>query len=649
MKEATVHRDEAPAAEEVRAPTCAAYVLPLSAGSRAALKRRARDVGDVLGKLPEGAEGSGLLSAFCYTASARGSHGKHRLAAVGASVQQLRQGLTDFAHGRETPVVTAGKGDLKRASKLVFVFPGHGSQWVGMGRDLLSSSSTFRRSMERISEAIEKETGWSVLARLEDTSLKGRLTRIEVVQPMLFAMHVALAQLWLSWGIVPDVVIGHSMGEVAAATIAGILTIEDAAKVICREAALLTRVAGAGAMLVVDVSPSEAQQLMAGREDQVAIAVCNSSRSTVLAGDSSVLDQLAKELRRGDIFHRRVRLEVAAHCAQMDPLLGEFASLLEDVSPRSGSIPLCSTVRACMLDGGQMGGAYWVENLRQPVLFSAGINMLLAEGFAMFLEVSPHPILIPFLEQNAKESGRPALVLESLRREKPEMSALLSSLGTLYASGQAVDWGGFYAGCDLAPLPPGPWGDEQLWTDSAEASRADLESEEGQSREDGPTSVAFGDALAHHGGDLLQSLLRLDPGERQRALTAWMREQTASVLRVEVDAVPVETPFQSLGLDSLTALELRNRMERHLELKLSATLAWNYPTIASMAAYLGDRVTATRAAKTVAVCTSVSSTASTPAVRSATPDPRRSSGMSAAEELEAELMDFEGLQGSLGG
>jgi acyl transferase domain-containing protein/NADPH:quinone reductase-like Zn-dependent oxidoreductase/NAD(P)-dependent dehydrogenase (short-subunit alcohol dehydrogenase family)/acyl carrier protein len=464
-------------AQERKTEAQSAYLLPISAASSAALRQRAREIGAALGSLPNPSENPGALADFCYTASVRRNHLAYRTAVVGADAAELRERLEEFSSGQGTgrgagQTTAAPDGEAAgQKPRIAFVFPGQGSQWVGMGRELLRANPAFREAMGEIDRAIERETGWSVLRQLEDPAQEDRLGRIDVVQPTLFAVEVALAKLWSSWGIVPEAVVGHSMGEVAAAYFAGILSLPDAVKVICRRSTLLTRVAGAGAMVVVDLARAEAEKLLSGLEDKVAVAVCNSPRSTVLAGDPQTLNDIVEGLERDEIFCRWVRVDVASHSPQMDPLTGDLSLALADVRPSDGRVPMISTVRVGMLDGHEMGAAYWVENLRQPVLFADAVEGLLRQGFNTFLEMSPHPALVPFVEQTAAHSGHQALAAGSLRRDEAELPALLETLGRIYCAGADIDWQRIYSDGNLVKLPAYPWQRERFWIESSREHR----------------------------------------------------------------------------------------------------------------------------------------------------------------------------------
>jgi acyl transferase domain-containing protein/acyl carrier protein len=450
--------EEAPQYEPQKTQKAAAFLLPVSASSLTALRRRADDLAQALEHLESG---ESAFADFLYTAAQRRTHLTHRLAVASSDAGELRRQLAAFAAGEESAFTTAGIAESPR--KVAFVFPGQGSQWVGMGRELLRTSAAFRRAIEDLDPFIMQETGWSVLRQLEDPTLEERLSRIDVVQPTLFAMEVALAAWWKSCGVHPDAVVGHSMGEVAAACVAGILSPQDAAHVICRRSALLLRVAGKGAMAVVELTREEAEEAIAGEEGKVSVAACNSQRSTVLAGDPEALDRIVNALEARDVFCRWVRVDVASHSPQMDVLQDDLLLQLSDVKPQAGSVPLYSTVRASLWDGVRMDGRYWVDNLRSPVLFADACADLVRQGLNTFVEISPHPILLPFLEQTAAQAGAAVVAVGSLRRDEPETATALMSLGRLFAAGADVDWKELYPAGNVVSLPAYPWQRERFW------------------------------------------------------------------------------------------------------------------------------------------------------------------------------------------
>nr|CAD19091.1 StiG protein [Stigmatella aurantiaca Sg a15] len=450
------------------------HLLPLSARTKGALESLAKEY---LGLLSQEAPAAApLLQDVCRSASVRRSHHEHRLAVVGKTHAELSEQLQNFLRGETLAGLSTGYTVPGERRKVVFIFPGQGSQWVGMGRKLLAQEPVFRAAIERCDEEMRTHLNGSLLEALRDGSAALPLDRIDVLQPALFAFEVALAALWRSWGIEPDAVIGHSMGEVAAAHVAGILSLPDAVRIICQRSKLLRRVSGQGAMAVVALSMEAVRRELAGYEDRLAVAVSNSPASTVISGDPTVLRELLGRFKERDIFCREVKVDVASHSPQMDPLRGELLQALTGISARPASVPFYSTVKDRLVEGSELDVAYWADNLREPVLFGNAVQGLLSEGHEIFLELSPHPILLTPVEEILHASGRQGAALPSVRRDAPEQATLLASLGSLYSLGASVDWMKLATDGQFVRLPSYPWQRQRFWHPAAElAPRARVE------------------------------------------------------------------------------------------------------------------------------------------------------------------------------
>ncbi len=443
--------------EAVASKSC--YLLPLSARSPEALQAVARTYQQFL------ASSEIPLHDVCYSAGARRSHHDCRMSVAGNSSDQLIEGLEAFLKGETRAGLSSGRKALGTSKKLAFVFSGQGSQWFGMGRTLLHDEPIFREVIERCELALRPHTDWSLIAELAATdTAESRLNEVDVIQPALFAVQVALAALWRSWGIEPDAVLGHSMGEVAAAYVAGALSLEDAALVICTRSKLVKRTVGQGAMGAVELSIEDARRAIAGYEDRVSIAVSTSPTSTVLSGDPAALTEILEQLQARDIFCKMVKVDFASHSPQMDPLRAELMRALEEVQPHLASTPIYSTVLDSVADGSEFDALYWARNLREPVLFSASVQRLLDDGYETFVEVSAHPILLSGIQQGIHHAGHEGAVLASIRREEDEHTAMLRSLGLLYSSGYAIDWNRIYPERgDCVRLPSYPWQRQRCW------------------------------------------------------------------------------------------------------------------------------------------------------------------------------------------
>ncbi|WNG36081.1 acyltransferase domain-containing protein [Archangium violaceum] len=442
-------------------PDSTFHLLPLSARTKEALTSLAKAYLELLSPAAPGV--APPLRDVCRSAGVRRSHHEYRLAAVGRSQAELSEQLQAFLRGESAAGLSSGYTVPGERRKVVFVFPGQGSQWIGMGRRLLEQEPVFRAAVERCDEAMRTYLDGSLLEALTDESARTPLERIDILQPALFAFEVALAALWRSWGIEPDAVIGHSMGEVAAAHVAGILSLPDAARIICQRSKLLRRVSGQGAMAVVALSMEAVRRELAGYEDRLAVAVSNSPASTVISGEPAALRELLGRFKERDIFCREVKVDVASHSPQMDPLRGELLQLLAGTSPRTASVPFYSTVKDRLLEGPELDGAYWADNLREPVLFGNAVQRLLSEGHEVFLELSPHPILLTPIEEILHAAGKKGAALPSVRRDTPEHATLLGSLGSLYSLGASVDWTKQAAEGRFVRLPSYPWQKQRFW------------------------------------------------------------------------------------------------------------------------------------------------------------------------------------------
>ncbi len=430
-----------------------AHLFTLSARSPQALQELTKATAERLdGRQTES------LADLCYTSHLHRSHLEYRAAFPTTSLEDLRERLREYDEAEQDATV-------EQAPPVVFVFAGQGSQWRGMTRELYRTEPVFREALERCGEALSREVDWSLLEELASDESDAILERTDVVQPTLFAVQVALAALWRSWGVEPAAVIGQSMGEVAAAHVAGALSLEDAARVICRRSRLVLKASGRGSMASTELSLDQARSLLE-RYEGVSIAVGSGPSSTVLAGDPDALEQIGKELAEREIFFRFVQVDYASHSPQMDPLLPELGELLAEVRPQAGELPFFSTVRAERISGVELDADYWVRNLREPVLFGSTVENVL-EAFPeplAFLEVGPHPVVLGAVRQSVAHHGRESLLLPSLRRDEPEREMLLTSLGALYEAGVEVNGSALHLrGGRLVRMPLYPWQRERFW------------------------------------------------------------------------------------------------------------------------------------------------------------------------------------------
>ena len=422
-------------------------LLPVSARDPHALAARQQQVEAAW----SGAVTFRQMADLAYTVAARRAHLIHRA----AYVVRHGQGLPEPITGRSRPGIRP---------TVAFVFSGHGSQWPLMGADLLRVSPAFREAFARCAESLEPHLGWCPFEALDRGRLGDHLERVSDVQPVIFAVQTALAALWRHAGVSPDAVVGHSVGEVAAAHVAGALTLDDAARVICGRSRVLERVAGRGAMMAVPLPLAEAARAVQGREDEVNVAVINGGPYCVLAGEPGALDEVARELAVAGVEARRVDIDLAAHSPQITPLLAEMKQSVDGIQPRAPLVPMASSVTGELVRGAALDPGYWASNLRQPVRFDLATELLLGDGVDTFVEVSPHPLMLGAVEWLAANQQREALVVGTLRRGQPDEEMFLAGAARLWAEGCPLDPSALQGGRGrCVPLPPYPWQRRRYW------------------------------------------------------------------------------------------------------------------------------------------------------------------------------------------
>ncbi|MFF1274889.1 SDR family NAD(P)-dependent oxidoreductase [Streptomyces marokkonensis] len=444
-----------PAGEAPRGglPTGLVPLVPLSAKDPQVLTRRAAELGAALDGLD--------VTDVAGTLAARRDHFPVRAAFLAADTEQLAGRLDGFvAGGADTDGVVQGRATAR--GRTAFVFPGQGSQWDGMGRELYRDSPLFAEVIRRCRAALAPHVAWDLLDVFTGDAGDAWTRRIDMLQPTLWAMSLALAEVWRASGVEPDVVLGHSQGEITAATLAGVLSYEDAALVTARRSAIAMRTSGQGRMLAVDLDREAATAALEGFEDSVSLAVHNGPNSCVLSGEKDAVLMLKELLEADGTYCRLVNVDYASHSPQMDPLEADLLTALGPAAPREGTIPLMSTVRCRVLDGTELDSAYWVENLRSPVLFADAMEALLEDGVTHVVEISPHPVLAPAVEQLGTGRGRPPAVLTTLRRHHGGTDDFALALAAGYTSG--LEPFGSLPRTALAPLPGYPLEGDRHWT-----------------------------------------------------------------------------------------------------------------------------------------------------------------------------------------
>ncbi|HJY49934.1 MAG TPA: type I polyketide synthase, partial [Stellaceae bacterium] len=431
--------------------------LLLSAHDAEALKSLALRYAELL-RSP----GAPPLPALCRSAATRRTHHQHRLAAFGRTHEELAARLEAYAAGDSPPLLAQGHVGTAPA-RLALVFSGNGAQWRGMGRDLLTDPF-IAGCIERVDAALLPLVGWSVTGVLQSAEPADLFDRTEIAQPALFAVQVAILQWLEAHGIEADAVLGHSVGEVSAAYGAGILSLAEACRVIAERSRAQGRTAGTGRMAALGLSPEKAALTIAPYGDRLTIAAANSPNSVTIAGDTDAIGALGAELEPNQIFFRPLDLDYAFHSRCMDPIREQLLDRLDGLAPRDGRRRFVSTVTGTTIEGRRLDAAYWWDNIRRPVQFAPAIASLEAEGFNVFLEIGPHPILDRYLRECLKAAGGQGVSIATLRRHEPERDALWLALGRCYAAGVAIDYTALDPGEGVfVPLPAYPWQRERYW------------------------------------------------------------------------------------------------------------------------------------------------------------------------------------------
>ncbi|MGF1428948.1 type I polyketide synthase, partial [Kitasatospora sp. LaBMicrA B282] len=376
---------------------------------------------------------------------------EHRAVLVGTECAALLAGLETLARGERGSGLVQGVADGPERDRVVFVFPGQGSQWVGMATELLDTSLEFRERMAACAEALAPFTDWQLLDVLSDAAA---LERVDVVQPALWAVMVSLTEVWRAHGVQPSAVIGHSQGEIAAAVVAGALSLEDGARVVALRSQAIRAIAGLGGM----VSTALPAERIAAWDGRLSVAAVNGPGSLVVSGDNDALDELLALCAAEEVRARRIPVDYASHSAHVEQLEAELLDVLAPITPRTATVPFWSTVTGDLLDTTGLDAAYWYRNLRHTVRLADTTGALLAAGHRTFVEVSPHPVLTLPLQQTAPE----ALVTGTLRRDEGTLLRFRTSAAELHVAGVPVAWP-FPAGAQHVELPTYAFQRRRYW------------------------------------------------------------------------------------------------------------------------------------------------------------------------------------------
>lgn len=447
-------------AEETAAPT----LLPLSARSKSALTTFAGNVAQWLENNPavQLPEVAGFLAH-------RRSHQDYRATVCASSTEEMVAELRTFAASNPEELAD-DFGSAKVSKGPVFVCSGQGPQWWAMGRGLLKYSPAFRTVIKRCDSEFAKYGNWSLLEELTRSESESRMQKTSIAQPSIFAIQVALAAVWESWGIKPSAIVGHSVGEIASAYLSGALSWEDACCVAFHRGRTMDLATSHGAMVAAGLSPDEVPEWIRGMEDVVGIAAINGPSSVTISGDKDAIHKLASGLEEAGIFCRRLAVEYAFHSPQMAPVKDELLRSLSHIRPQKTHTPLVSTVTGLPSDGTDFGAEYWWQNVRQAVRFSDAMTCLAEEGFGIAVEIGPHPVLAYAINECFQAQGKSVRSVASLNRQQDDLLCISKSLGQLYSLGFSINWSGFYnQPTRKLTLPTYPFQNQTCWSESLES------------------------------------------------------------------------------------------------------------------------------------------------------------------------------------
>lgn len=632
--------EEAPLSVEAQAPQFVreVHVLALSAKSSTALAEMASRYADRLEAVSDEAVTSinveaGLevvgLADVCHSANTGRSHFAHRLAVAAASSEQMRQALHDFALGRPSASAFSGQVHGRQRPKVAFLFTGQGSQYVGMARQLYETQPVFRRTLDHCAERLASRLSQPLLSVLYPADgTRSPLDQTAFTQPALFAIEVALAELWRSWGVLPDAVIGHSVGEYSAAVVAGALRLEDGLALIAERARLMQALPDGGAMAAVFAGEERVAAALESAPGDVVIAGLNGPDSTVISGEAQAVRAVLGRLTAEGISSQPLSVSHAFHSPLLEPMLDAFEQAAAAITAQAPRLPLISNLTGQpFADGVAPDAAYWRRHARQPVRFAEGIRALSDIGCDVFLEIGPSPVLIG-MGRRCLPDHADLEWLPSLKGGQADWQVLLSSLGRLYVRGVEPDWQGVDYGFAhrKVSVPAYPFERERYWIDGAEASARLAGPAEGRpepslpqeglgprqgdlraalrvleaageqelaklgvrlERVDGAAPSAEESPQVSPGSEASlsrEALMDLSTEERQARLEHYLLSRVGRVLRLPRSRLQAHQALDGLGLDSLMAIELKNGLEAEVGVVLPLAWLLQGPTVASLAA-----------------------------------------------------------------
>ena len=454
LEQAPEQAFEAAAPEDISAESSMTAPLLFSLSSTSA-----DELGRTAGRLADWVQAHDdvALSDLAYTLARRRVHRPVRTAVMASSQPELIEALREVADGGTPYQPAVGQDDRGP----VWVFSGQGSQWAQMGAELLATEPVFAATVAQAEPLIARESGFSVTEAMSAPQI---VTGQDRIQPTLFTMQVGLAATMKAYGVRPSAVIGHSLGEAAAAVVAGALSLEDGARVVCGRSRLMSRIAGAGATASVELPAQQVlSELTARGVNDVVVAVVASPQSTVIAGATQTVRDLVAAWEQREVMAREVPTDVAFHSPQVDPILDELTGVLAELNPMTPEIPFYSATLYDPREQPVCDAGYWVTNVRRMVRFATAVQAALEDGYRVFAELAPHPLLTHALEQTARSLDMPVAVLAGMRREQELPHGLRGFVVDLHSAGAAVDFSVLYPNGRLVDAPLPTWTHRRLW------------------------------------------------------------------------------------------------------------------------------------------------------------------------------------------
>lgn len=594
-------------------PTC---ILPLSAARSSDLPAMAQRIHESIALSSDAPRGN-----LCLAAATRREAFRNRAAVVFRTDEELIDQLQGLASGTPLLATALGTSSDRVVLPVSLVFSGHGGQWRGMQRELMEHIAAFRAKMCQCDSVVQDYAGWSLLDAFAQSEFTG-LHDLEVLHTCLFGFQISLAASLQFFGIQPTAITGHSMGEVAAAHVSGALSLEDAVRVIVERSRALNNALETaedhGAMAAVRVSADEAEDLIRDCHGQLTVSVSNSPKYTVLAGPRSLLEEMIQKLRRQKIGGRLMNVPGAAHTPALALHADALLSRLQGLNPRHTNISFYSTQLAKQVDGTELDADYWAASIYRPVLFAPVISALLSEQVHEFIEIGPSPLLTAAIAQCAVAAGTEVSALPAHAKDDHDLRAFADAMAGLHCRGARLNWNRLYHG-DAASvrLPTYPWQRERYWLEESgriSVARGDMQDTPRESIEPGepvpdrltaeeaardsspktdPSRLAHASSTGNGNGKSGSSfdvapehIHRLSEDRREGVLSAYLTQQIAQTLDMEPEAVGKDEPLTHLGIDSLMAMEIKNRVEKELSVTISIARFLEGPTISGLTAML---------------------------------------------------------------